>query len=278
MWTWVNGIYGADVSACDRGLRFADGFFTTIRLRENPNFMWEAELWDLHLARLKKTSEMLAIKWTEQIHEYLANVLASEQLSNLQGEEYAVLRITVTRGTKGSGYAPAEDNETTIICSLAQFPPAYRTLKSTGITMGIASFRLGIQPRLAGLKTLNRTEQVMLKQELTTHEEVDELIVLDHHGFVIEATAANVFWREGEHWFTPSLQNAGVNGVSRQVLLAQNPAVREVQVPPERLIDAEEMFICNTLMELVPVRQFAGYKLPMVRAYPDAFFTLLRQE
>lgn len=117
----------------------------------------------------------------------------------------------------------------------------------------------GAQLWLAGLKHLNRLEQVLIRSHLE-QTDADEALVLDSDGWLTECCAANLFWRQGRDVFTPGLDYAGVNGIMRQRCIAQlAPStfrVVEVTARPETLREADEVLICNALMPLVPVRRW----------------------
>lgn len=123
-----------------------------------------------------------------------------------------------------------------------------------GITLALSPIRLGRNPSLAGLKHLNRLEQVLIRSHLE-QTDADEALVLDSDGWLTECCAANVFWRKGSQVFTPRLDQAGVNGIMRQhcmAMLARSSFdVVEVSMRPDVLRDADEVLICNALMPLV---------------------------
>lgn len=125
--------------------------------------------------------------------------------------------------------------------------------------MTLSPVRLGRNPSLAGLKHLNRLEQVLIRSHLE-QTDADEALVLDSDGWLTECCAANLFWRKGSDVFTPRLDRAGVNGIMRQYILAKlapSPfRVVEATMRPEALREADEVLVCNALMPLVPVRRW----------------------
>jgi len=116
------------------------------------------------------------------------------------------------------------------------------------------------------LKTLNRIEQVMIKQELALYQ-TDDVIVLDAYGYISEASVGNIFWRKDKVWYTPALEQAGIHGVLRSALLKKYPKVRLVNAPIAELKSADEAFLCNALMGQVSLRNVGSYKFPIVRDY-----------
>ncbi len=112
---------------------------------------------------------------------------------------------------------------------------------------------------LAGIKHLNRLEQVLIRTHLE-QTEAGEALVLDSEGYITECCAANLLWRKGSDVFTPSLEQAGVNGIMRQFCMHQLARagfrVVEVNAKEEALLAADEVVICNALMPVVPVRAY----------------------
>jgi 4-amino-4-deoxychorismate lyase len=147
----------------------------------------------------------------------------------------------------------------TRILSFSPFPAHYARWREEGITLTQSPVPLGRNSWLAGLKHLNRLEQVLIRSHLE-QTDADEALVLDSDGWLTECCAANLFWRQGRDVFTPRLDYAGVNGIMRQRCIAQlAPStfrVVEVTARPETLREADEVLICNALMPLVPVRRW----------------------
>ena len=111
----------------------------------------------------------------------------------------------------------------------------------------------------------------MLIRSHLEQTDADEALVLDSEGWVTECCAANLFWRKGQDVFTPRLDQAGVNGIMRQHIIAQLAAspyqLIEVVALPEALADADEVLICNALMPLAPVQHYAGLDWPSRELY-----------
>ena len=131
--------------------------------------------------------------------------------------------------------------------------------------MVVCRQRIGDAPMLAGLKTLNRLEQVLLKSELVSRNAV-EGIVLNSRGFLTEGVSANLFWRRGKTVFTPDLARGGVDGIMRRQVMAMlkqmSIELRVVEAPLESLWQAEEVWLTNTLMGVVPVNGIEDIHYP----------------
>ena len=233
------------ISAQDRSFNYGDGIFTTIRVRSG-----ELQLWPLHLQRLQRSARQLMfgdIDWDDVALSARAAVSMPEQ----------VIKILISRGEGGRGYGYAGVSQPRIYISRSAMQD-YSSAQA-GISLGIASLQLAVQPLLAGLKHNNRLEQVLIKQQLI-ESTYDELLVLDQQGFVTEASAANLLFYKNANWYTPQLNRAGVAGVMRQHIMQQTD-VKEVNWQLSEMASVEAIAVCNALMGIVPVSMFGDRSL-----------------
>lgn len=245
----INGVEQASLPANDRSIQFGDGCFTTARIRHgHPEFV------DQHLQRLAQTCRALLIPFSQW------TALAEEMCALAQMQRDGVLKVIITRGSGGRGYSPAACQSPTRMLSVSPAPEHYPRWQQQGITLALSPVRLGRNPTLAGLKHLNRLEQVLIRAHLE-QTDAEEALVLDSEGWVTECCAANLFWRAGDTVYTPRLDHAGVNGIMRQHILTQLAQSRyrvvEINAREEAVRHADEVVICNTLMSVVPVNQLA---------------------
>lgn len=247
-----------NVSTLDRSFNYGDGFFTTMQVKAG-----QIQLWPLHLARLQQAAAQLhfaSINWQQ----------LSGQVQAAITEPAQVIKVLISRGEGGRGYSSLGANKPQIYISSSALPN-YQQWQQQGISLGVAQLKLAIQPALAGIKHTSRLEQVLIKQQLM-QTPYDDLLVLDQQDFVCEVSAANIFFYQQQQWYTPSIERAGVNGVMRQHLM-QCLAVKEVNWTLAQLDDVESMFICNALMEIVPVQRFLHRELDM-----SAVTTLMKRQ
>ncbi|KNC88585.1 aminodeoxychorismate lyase [Trabulsiella odontotermitis] len=169
----------------------------------------------------------------------------------------------VRHGRGGRGYNPAACLTPIRMLSLSPAPMHYARWREAGITLALSPVRLGRNPHLAGLKHLNRLEQVLIRAHLE-QTDAEEALVLDSEGWVTECCAANLFWRAGDTVFTPRLTHAGVNGIMRQHCLSRLAQSRyhvvEVSAREEAVQQADEVLLCNALMPVVPVKAFGDVR------------------
>ncbi len=255
----INGIPQETLPASDRAIQFGDGCFTTARIVEG-----QVCLLDAHLQRLQMACEKLLIPfvaWAE---------LQREMVELARGNERGVLKVIISRGSGGRGYSAANCLHPVRILSVSGYPAHYDGWRRDGITLELSPVRLGRNPHLAGVKHLNRLEQVLIRTHLE-QTEADEALVLDSEGFVTECCAANLFWRNGKDVFTPRLDQAGVNGLMRQFCLQQlahsGYRVVEVNAREAVLAEADEMVVCNALMPILPVRQYGSQRFSSRELY-----------
>ncbi|CNI23786.1 4-amino-4-deoxychorismate lyase [Yersinia frederiksenii] len=242
---WINGVEQSLISASDRSVQFGDGCFTTARVSRG-RVVWL----DKHILRLQQATERLlmpAVNW---------NALTKEMVEAANHTEDGVLKIIISRGTGGRGYSGTACQHPTRIISLSDYPTQYNSWRERGIVLALSPVPLARSPLLAGIKHLNRLEQVLIRAHLE-HTEADEALVLDTEGMLVECCAANLFWRKGDEIFTPDLSQSGVDGIMRQriiaCLAALGRSVAIVAQPPAVLADADEVILCNALMPILPV-------------------------
>ncbi|MFQ2151567.1 aminodeoxychorismate lyase [Aeromonas sanarellii] len=250
----INGIATESLSARDRGLAYGDGHFTTMLVKAGEVVWWPA-----HLARLQHANARLGLA------EQPWDALAAEVAQMAAGQTQAVVKVVLTRGVGGRGYDSGGCDAPTRIVSLAPYPEHYPGWQQHGIAALLCQQPLGEAPMLAGLKTLGRLEQVMLKRELAARGGV-EGIVLNSRGFLVEGVSANLFWRRGRTVFTPDLSRAGIDGIMRKrvmtMLKQMGIELRVVEAPLESLWQAEEVWLTNTLMGIVPITSIGEVHYP----------------
>ncbi|MER1978100.1 aminodeoxychorismate lyase [Pseudocitrobacter faecalis] len=255
----INGLEQDTLAVNDRATQFGDGCFTTARIAQGGVSFLSA-----HLARLHLACQRLNIVFNDW------TLLQDEMRQLATQQQQGVLKVIISRGVGGRGYSGADCLAATRILATSSSPAHYMNWRREGITLALSPVRLGRNPYLAGLKHLNRLEQVLIRSHLE-QTDAEEALVLDSEGWVTECCAANLFWRKGRDVFTPRIDQAGVNGIMRQHIIAQlaeSPyQLIEVVALPEALADADEVLICNALMPIVPVQHYAGHDWPSRELY-----------
>jgi len=246
----INGIKQTSIDVGDRGFQYGDGLFETIAYRNN-----KLQFWDEHLARLNLGCERLKLTCVDE-------ALWLSDIEKLQLNDDAVLKLTITRGVSGRGYAFTEgDSVTRVTASYAM--PNYPQLNTQGIKAITCKTPVSVNPLLAGIKHLNRLDNVLARNEWQTAD-IAEGFMFDQHGHIIEGTMSNVFCVLGDDLYTPSLDNAGVAGIMRQqvIELAQtlNIAVSIVDISKQNFLQMDAVFITNSLIGIWPVTEIDDTK------------------
>lgn len=245
---WINGAPGNCLSVADRGLAYGDGLFETIRIS-----CGKPALISLHWCRLIEGCKTLGIPLD-------ISLLKAEVTAFLEANPmvFGVLKVIVTRGSGGRGYNPQGCVNPMRCLSLHPLVQRNPDPAVEGARVKPCSTRLG-QSMLAGIKHLNRLEQVLARSEWQGNH-WDEGLVCDFDGRLIEGTMSNLFVvMDNGLLCTPDLSRCGVAGVARQFILER--AVRlglnaEVRALEPGLPNVEEIFLCNSVNGVWPVVQY----------------------
>jgi len=247
----VNGIQQNHIDIENRGLAYGDGLFTTAKILNGKIQHLAA-----HIERLTIGCKKLGIiaPSLDELKKQLTSVAKNYSL--------AVLKVIIIASSGGRGYARSKSNSHDLIIMVHDYPQHYDELVCTGINLGISKQQIGINPMLSGLKHLNRLEQVLLRQELSSRGE-DDLLVTNIHDEVVEATSANVFFFLNGKLYTPDISQSGVNGIMRQAILQRYPDTIVKTFSLSEIAKAEAMFACNCVMGIIPIANFNDRALPI---------------
>lgn len=241
---WVDGQRAESLPLPDRGLSYGDGLFETLLSCAGRPLLAE-----LHWQRLAEGLRRLGFPGD------CLPVLQAQvgDACRCAGTGFHRLRLTVTRGAGSGGYTPPTSTRVRSIISLQALERDPREALPP-VELMLADLRWGSQALLAGIKHLNRLEQVLLAQE--AHERgSDDLVVLGQGGEVVSATAANLFVVRDRWLLTPELDQAGIAGTRRHLILEELGAACGLQAEPvvlgpADLVAADELLLCNAVVGL----------------------------
>lgn len=242
----LNGHDNNSLPISDRGLHYGDGLFETLEIYQGkPLFLAQ------HLQRLQLGCNRL------KIPAFDLQLLIQEAHQLCETHERGVLKIIVTRGSGGRGYRQPDPIEATRIMGVYPYPDYPQDYADKGIAMTFCQHPVSINPILAGIKHLNRLDQVLARSEWQD-DRFQEGLMCDTQGFLVEGTMSNLFWVRDQTVYTPSLTQAGIDGIVRQWLIsylqANSIAVEVGQYTPEHLVNANEVWVTNSIMGIWPVR------------------------
>ncbi len=248
--TLVNGVPGDTVSVDERALHYGDGLFETMRCRDG-----QVRWLDLHLARLARGCERLGIAMPDR------DQLRRELAQLVQGQQRCLLKLIVTRGVAtGRGYRPSGAEQPTRILRRYAWPPA----PAADYRVHHSPIRLGRNVALAGIKHLNRLEQV-LAQQVAARAGVDEALQSTESGQLVAGTMSNVFLVDDNRWLTPPIIDCGVGGITRTLVL-QHAAALGIEVREQPLTSADALatpaiVLSNVRLGLQAVHWYEGRRL-----------------
>ena len=242
----INGYETDTISALDRGLHYGDGLFETLAVKGGRPLRWER-----HLLRLMQGCGRLGIPFPD------VSDLTVEAQRLCAGQQTAVLKVIVTRGTGGRGYRRPAHPEPTRILARYPWPDYPQSHWHDGVRVRLCDTRLGSNPALAGMKHLNRLEQVLARAEWSD-EAIAEGLMFDSDDNVIEGTMCNLFLVSAGQLVTTELSDCGIAGIMRGMILecAESMSLHCEVRPINRaeLLAADELLLCNSVIGIWPVR------------------------
>ncbi|AKH98348.1 aminotransferase class IV [Halanaeroarchaeum sulfurireducens] len=244
----------ATVTVDDRGFLYGDAAFETVRAYDGTLFEWEA-----HLERLQHTCSALGMP--DAVPTNLEDRVSQTLEAN--GFADAYVRVSITRGVQPGKLTPQPDVEPTVVIIVSELPrsgiegnPVWDT---PAVVETVETRKIDGKAVPSDLKTHNYLNGILARLELRTAEgtvRADEALLLDNEGFVTEGTTSNVFFVDGGTLHTPH-EEPILPGVTRRVVLdlarEAGITVETGRYRPERLRNAEELFLTNTTGELWPV-------------------------
>lgn len=245
----VNGVIDAVPGARDRGLAYGDGVFRTFPWRSGVPVFWSRQY-----EKLAHDCRALGIPPPA------ADVFEND-FAQITVRDCAV-KIIVTRGESARGYAPRRDASPTRIVMTSDLPAYPASHYSEGIEVRTCRLKLAHQPRLAGIKHLNRLENVLARAEWDDPA-IAEGLLCDAQGNVICGTMTNVFLVQLGRLFTPQLYQCGVKGVMRDLVIdvaeAHRVPVNVDVLTVDQLREADAAFVVNSLIGLWPIARLDGH-------------------
>ncbi len=268
----LNGEVKHCIEFSDRGFQYGDGLFETIEIIDGiPVFL------DQHINRLIAGCKRLLIPSPD------LSILKKEAFQLAKNSKHAVLKLIVTRGSGGRGYRQPSTIEATRLFSLHPYPSYPGEIADQGIKVRFCTTRLGSNPVLAGIKHLNRLEQVLARAEWDSID-IYEGLMMDLNDQVIEGTMSNIFFAKDSCLYTPEITQCGVQGIIRDII---KQIAREHQIPvietaisQDDIYNADEVFVTNSVIGIWPVKQVQThkYKVGLITQKIQSLFVEFKQQ
>jgi len=268
MWIYLNDGFvkkeDARVSVFDHGFLYGDGVYETLRAYGGRIFMLAQ-----HLARLQRSARLIGLELP--ISEKDWPPLLGEAIQRNRLDD-GYLRITVSRGEGEIGLDPALCRRPTVVILAMPFKPYPGHLFQEGVHLAIVPVRRNLVAALSPqIKSLNFLNNILAKREAAKAGAFDGLM-LNAEGHLTECTASNLFFVQAGRLCTPSVDCGILDGITREVVMRlareQSLPVEEGRYSADRLRQAEECFLTNTTMEIMPVRELDGKPIGSGRPGP----------
>jgi 4-amino-4-deoxychorismate lyase len=253
----INGVAADYLNINDRAIHYGDGIFETILCSNNELYFWQQ-----HYLRLKTSAEKLKLKCPgeEVLLDDITRLLDGDQFS--RGKVFSV-KIILTRGAGERGYRYARDRFNvacagTRLVLLSEIAAEYSSLITGKLISGdlcLCEQQASINEGLAGLKHLNRLENVLARNEW--QDEYIDGLMSNAHKYVIEGSMSNIFAVKNKQLFTPDLAQSGVSGIMRDVIMkrAEKNSIQYsvVNITVDELLEMDALFISNSLIGMKTV-------------------------
>ncbi len=265
MWIYLNNRFVKDeeavISVFDHGFLYGDGVYETIRSYGSRIFMR-----DQHLARLRRSADAIGLTipipeltWPDLLHE----LMARNNIGNAQQDAY--LRITISRGAGDIGLDPALCPTPTVVIMAKPLHPPTPEQYRTGVSLIVAKTRRNLPSALSPqIKATNFLNNILAKREAIAAGAFDS-ILLNWESHVTECTVSNLFFVRTGRLCTPALACGLLDGITRDIVLS---LARETRMPIdqgyfgiEAIHKADECFLTNTSMEVMPVTMVDGHQV-----------------
>ncbi len=236
----INGVEGDTIGVDDRGLAYGDGVFRTFTLRAGKPLLWRRQY-------AKLSADCMALR------------IACPEIASFERDLSAVAarlpdcvtKVIVTRGGGPRGYAIRPDAAPLRILSASPLPEYPRSYYEDGVRACVCRTRLASQPALAGIKHLNRLENVLARSEWSDPD-IAEGLMCDAGNNVICGTMSNLFLVKDGALLTPDLTRCGVAGVIRQMVIecarGNGITTRIMGIGIPEVLAADELLLVNSVI------------------------------
>lgn len=258
----INGNISRSVDVEDRGFLYGDGVFETMRFQNG-----RLPLWQEHKIRLLSSIRKLFIQFEEaDIESHLSEFLS--RLPSVNG----VVKLVVTRGKGGKGVYPDKQSLPTIVLLFYERTAVKSDIwLQPEVELVLSDHHLSENCYLAGIKHLNRLDYI-IAAERTPVSSHQELLLADTEEKIIESMHHNIFIVQKDRVLTPKLSECGVEGVLKRVLISlidHNDSIScsEQVLSYSDVINADEVFLTNAVVGVVPVKSLLDSKQELRKIY-----------
>lgn len=263
MYIYLNGrivtAKDAVVSVFDHGFLYGDGIYETLRVYDGVVFKL-----DEHLRRLYRSASLIGLSIPADL-DSLKTAVYETLMANSLGNAY--VRITISRGRGSIGIDPDFCPEPTIVIIAQEFKEYPAAYYKKGLNLIIAETRRNLKEAInPQIKSLNFLNNILAKIE-AKKKNAHEAIMLNASGKLTECTISNVFFYKHGALCTPSISCGILDGVTRGMIIElagrEGLKVKEGTFMKKDIYEAQEVFITNTTMEVMPVSKLDDRTYPV---------------
>jgi branched-chain amino acid aminotransferase group I len=241
------------LSPFDHGFLYGYGLFETMRAYQGHIF-----LLDRHLTRFRHSAKSIGL--ANKLTAFDLEAACTKTLEANKLKE-ARLRLTVSAGEGDMTPDPGTCSNPTVLVTARDLVPLPQKKYESGFKAALSSLRRNSQSPLSRLKSNCYMENILARMAARAAG-CDEAILLNEHGYLAEGSTTNIFLVCNRELITPSLESGVLPGITREAVLemaqASNIKTLERQVELEELIEAEEAFVTNSILEVMPLTMFEG--------------------
>ncbi|OIK15704.1 4-amino-4-deoxychorismate lyase [Bacillus sp. MUM 116] len=258
MFIYVNGEIvnkeAAVISPFDHGYLYGMGLFETFRIYDGHPF-----LLDNHLERLNMGLEVLNIQkrfTREEVKDALKHLLDANGFTN------AYIRLNVSAGVGEVGLQVEPYQKPNVLIFAKPLQEAGEMAEKKAVLLKL---KRNTPEGLTRLKSHHYMNNILAKREIGSTPDV-EGIFLTEEGHIAEGIVSNIFWRKGKTLYTPAVETGILNGITRQFIIQAAKGlemdVEEGFFRPTEVFTADEIFVTNSIQEIVPILEYEGHQMP----------------
>ena len=275
----INGVVADYLTVHDRAIHYGDGLFETILCHNKQLYFWPQ-----HYFRLKQSAEKIKLSCPDE--SLLLDDIAELLKDCDEGLSYAI-KIIITRGSGKRGYQFEKKSTINRLIFSSMIEKSYSSLLSNKLLSGdltICEQQVSINENLAGLKHLNRLENVLARNEeaIVNNNNVIDGLMLNANKYAIECTTSNIFTVKNNQLYTPKLNQSGVQGVMRGTVIElakkNNIKVSFLDMTINDIDTMDEMFITNSLIGMKKIDYLNNTNFTSCDATESIFDTLLKDK
>jgi branched-chain amino acid aminotransferase group I len=267
------------LSPFDYGFLYGYGLFETLRAYDGWVFRLEQ-----HLSRLLSAAQGLGLDPRLSLQELEKAVYETLRANGLR---QARLRLTLSGGESPGTPDLPPPGQPTVFISARNYIPYPEETYLRGFRAILCSLRRNSQSPLSRLKSCNYLESLLARREAKAAG-AEEALLLNEQGFIAEGSGSNIFVVQGGELFTPDEESGILPGITRRVVLEIAESLglkaRESKVTVAQLLAAEEAFLTNSLLEIMPLTRVEGQAVgsgapgEITRELRQAYMALVKRE